>query len=555
VLIIVFIDIGYGNPRRMSERDIPSRISHEQEMQMRAHRNNVPQSQQQPRIQGSKSVPTLNDDNAVNSGNGQPGLQQRRNEPPPYSVGAQHPGYNSLTSSTSMPKSVSDFNSAQNLKLAIDNSNNFRNYAPQHSVTSYNAMNNYSPSRPESQMSLQSQQNNRMPSSASQQLYPEERHYQNIQLYQIQQQNPQIPTSKPSPNSMSSVPQTHRILHSSHSSLQADGQQFNPQQSSRPLSALISNREQEQYLNPLGPTPNTPTSPRPPISPHHSNMVSGQDHFHYPHNQQQQYPNPQMSSRQSSQDAHDSQNLLDYPSRNYPPPHPPFDPHSRQRDLMRQEAKMDEMREEIKRREERNQSAQQMINNLIRGPTPNGLWSQRPQYHPQQQLGLNGGSQLRMGPPPAPKPNRAMAPTAVSNYGQNSFIRQSSYREPHDNLPQQPNPPPPTVSYRYGPSGYPPSRQSDPLRSPNSNPQRTPFTNSMSNNRINFDKNNADMRKSNSGVVSPSPWEREEKERVIIFTICLYFTSIFISFFLNKNNFSNNFFSKQLKRIISTKLT
>lgn len=531
MLFPFFALIGYGNSRRMSERDIPSRISHEQELQMRAHRNNMNasahhlQQQQQPRIQGSKSVPTLNDDNQMQvTANGQPPqLQQRRqpnNEiPPPYSVGGPHSQYNS------MPKSSSDFNTGQHLKQPNDNLNNTRNYASQHSMANYNTIGSYSPSRPDSQMSIHSQQN-RMSSSQSQQLYPEERHYQNIQLYQIQPTPSSVQTSKPSPNSMSSLPQ--RIHHSSHTSLQNDGQHYNPQQNQRPLSALVSNREPEQYMAQMANSPGTPTSPRLPIG---MNMMSATDQFHYP----QQYPNQQMSSRQTSQDFNDSQQLMDYPSRNYPPPHPPYvDP--RQRDLMRQEAKMDEMREELKRREERMQSGGPQLQSLIRNTTSNGLWPHRPQYYAQQ-MPINSGAQLRMAPPPAPKPSRPSAVQLLSNYGQNSYLR-NSYREPNDLLPQQQaNQPPPTVSYRYGPSGYPPSRQSEPLRSPNASSQKMPFTDAINNN--NRVINNSEIRKNHSGVVSPSPWEREEKERVIIYVI---FFLLKIYFFFKRFEIYSNIF-------------
>ena len=488
----------------MSERDIPSRISHEQDLQMRAHRNNVIAQQQlpaQPRIQSSKSVPTLNEDTPMATINGQtlPPLQQRRqNEiPPPYSVGGPHPQYNS------MPKSITDMNSGQLMKPPNDAMNSSRNYAPHNSLANYNTIGSYSPSRPESQMSMHSQQ--RMSSSQSQQLYPEERHYQNIQLYQIQ------PTPQKTV-STNSVPQ--RMLHSSHTSLQTDSQHYNPQQ--RPLSALVSNRESDQFVDPKGAnSPRTPTSPRPPIA-MNPNMMSAPDQFHYPQQQPQQYPNP----RHSAQDFNESQQMLDYPSRNYPPPHPPYmDPRQRA-DLMRQEAKMDEMREEVRRREERMQSGGPQVNPGIRGSAPNGLWPHRQPYYPQQQMpGMNGGPRLRMAPPPAPKP-RPTAAEMLSNYNPNSYLR-NSYREPHDVPQGQTNPPPPpTVSYRYGPSGYPPSRQSEPLRSPTSNAPKTPFTDALnnSNNRVNSNNNNIqDLRKNNSGVVSPSPWEREEKERVLIF--------------------------------------
>lgn len=475
---------GYSNPRRMSERDIPSRISHEQELQMRAHRSaaNAANAGQplpaQPRIQGSKSVPTLNEDGPIAAANGQP-LQPRRPQeiPPPYSVAGGHPQYNS------MPKSMPDYN-AQHM-------NNSRNYAP-HPMTNYNTIGSYSPSRPDSQMSIHSQQ--RMSSSQSQQLYPEERHYQNIQLYQIQ------PTQQKT--SSNAVPQ--RMHHSSHTSLQNDGPNPNyGQQNQRPLSALIPNKDDPYLSQKSAHSPGTPTSPRPPLA-INPNMTAP-DQFHYP----QQYSN----NRQSAQEFTDPQ-MMDYPARNYPPPHPPFiDP--RQRDIIRQEAKMDEMREEVERRRQMGPP----MPPSQRMSAPNGQWSQRPQYYPQQPIpGMNGSSNLRMGPPPAPKPRPTAAQTLSNNPYNQSYMR-NSYREPHEPLPQTPaNPPPPTVSYRYGPSGYPPSRQTEPTRTSN-NPAKAQFNDAINSN--NSRVSNADPRKS-SGALSPSPWEREEKERVI--NICHLFS-------------------------------
>ncbi|XP_054164184.1 afadin-like [Oppia nitens] len=490
---------GYGNPRRMSERDIPSRVNHEQELQMRAHRNNMNASaqhlqhqQQQSRIQASKSVPTLVDGGPMTQSNGgvppPPSvLQQHRriaNEiPPPYSGPPTHPQFNS------MPKSMSEFNSGR--------TNEMRNYGTHHPIGNYNTIGaNYSPSRPDSQLSIHSQQ--RM--SQSQQLYPEERHYQNIQLYQI---NP-----KPSPNS---APQ--RIpMHSSHQSLQADGQQY-ATQNARPISAHVAIRDSDQYIGQMPNSPTTPTSPRPPLGMNPNMMTTG-DHFQY---SQQQYPNQGMGGRV---DYNETQPIIEYPSRNYPPPHPPYGD-SRQRDLMRQEAKMDEIREEVKRREDRTLPGGPYMNSQLRVPggQPNGQWAPPPRqqpYYPSQQMPMNGGSHMRMMPPPpqpAPKP-KSSAAQLLQNYGQNNSYNRNSYQQ--DAIPQQqPPPPPPNVSYRYGPSGYPPSRQSEPLRSPNTGSQKTPFTDALNNSRVINNNNNNDLRKTQSGVVSPSPWEREEKERAI----------------------------------------
>ena len=490
-------------------------------MRAQQHRNHMNasaqhlqhQQQQQPRIQGSKSVPTLVDPNQpspqMNGAVPPPPsvLQSRERRPTDMSGGGPYPQtYNS------MPKSGAEgFGAGQPM-------NNSRNYASHQMLGNYNTIANYSPSRPDSQLSFHSQQ--RMSSSQSQQLYPEERHYQNIQLYQIQ--------PKPSPNS---VPQRPPV-HSSHSSLQTDGQLYNPQQNSRPHSALIANRDADQYMGPMGAnSPGTPTSPRPPLGMNPNMMGPPGDQFHYP---PQQYSNAPMPQRQASQD-YDSQNMMDYPSRNYPPPHPPYgDP--RHRDIMRQEAKMDEMREEVKRREERERMQSgggPQMNSLMRGTPTNGQWAaHRPPYYPPgQQMPMNGGSRLQMPPPPQPAPKpKPTAAQMLSNYGQNNSYSRNSYREahpPHDAIPQHQQQavpqPPPNVSYRYGPSGYPPSRQSEPsLRSPTVGSQKTPFTDALNNITNSRVINNTDLRKNHSGVVSPSPWEREEKERVMNFCAILY---------------------------------
>lgn len=100
----------------------------------------------------------------------------------------------------------------------------------------------------------------------------------------------------------------------------------------------------------------------------------------------------------------------------------------------------------------------------------------RPMMHPMSNgtLRPQSSSLIRSGPPPpAPKPAR---PSQVNSA----------------------QPPPTQVSCRYGPSGYP--SKSQPLSSINN-----------SNHNHNLNHNNRDM---HSGVSSPSPWEREEKEKV-----------------------------------------
>lgn len=152
----------------------------------------------------------------------------------------------------------------------------------------------------------------------------------------------------------------------------------------------------------------------------------------------------------------------------------------RQRDLLRQEAKMEEMREEVRRREDRErlmlQQQQQQHHqypmgrggsySLPRGPNP--LVRPPSYHHAPQQTGHPHPPYPGGPPPPAPKPR----PQYYGNAPER-FQKPPGYSSPHevnsfDGIPSghippqigprmnhQP-PPPVVVSYRYGPSGYPP---------------------------------------------------------------------------------------------------
>ena len=514
-------DLGYGNSRRMSERDIPSRIHQEhQEMQMRLQQQQrngglnmnmsninmnaqMQMQMQTPRIQGSKSVPTLNSDqnqlqiqsSLLPFGNSQ--INQAPQRQPNQLVQSQ--------TSVSHPSNIS--------------SNNYRaGYLPQQqqgpvqSGSGYGNVNaNYlpPPARPESQQSMNHQHSNRISSTGSQSSYQEERHYQNIQMYQQQNASQQ----KISPNSINSLQppqQPQRMLHSSHNSLQHPDGQYNQLQSQqgRPVSAIVSSRDQEQlgglYQNP----PNSPRSPPP---------NSHQTAFNLDPYNQNSYSNSQMAyPRQMSQQS----DQIDF-GRTYPGAggnNPSF-MDVRQRDLMRQEAKMEEMRDEIRRREER----MAMMKQQQQYPPNQQNWNQRIPSQQQIHPGLNGQTMpMRLGPQPAPKPRPQFGslPPSGSGSSQSQFQSQGSlrqqipYREQQELLPSQANLPPPAVSYRYGQSGYPPSRQGDPIKLPitGSLPgQRSSASQNALNNKPNEVQSS---NRSNSGVVSPSPWEREEREKV-----------------------------------------
>ena len=356
-------------------------------------------------------------------------------------------------------------------------------------------MNSLPNMRPDSQLSFNSQ---------NKPIY-EERHYQNIQLYQL---NPRtaspigastnqlpggaVPPSMAQPNTMMLPPNASRpILHGSHSSLQPSHSDPSQVQTSmnRPVSALVTSREQEQIFtsNVAFTSPGTPTAVTPRHNPMMHSASSGPEFFNYP--QQHPYGTPQLQQR--------------------------LDP--RQRDLMRQEAKMEEMREELRRREDRIQQQQQhgsspYLSTIPRGMSlsnsvinsamllPGNTNSIRPNRFVSQQTLPNGGGMLVGAsqstgtlrhpgqintarsvhpPPPAPKPLRPQ-------FGQQQTQQQPQQQA--NNLSSQSTTP--NISYRYGPSGYPPAASSK------SNPNMTA------------------VNQRSSGVSSPSPWEREEKEKV-----------------------------------------
>ncbi|XP_075525931.1 adherens junction formation factor afadin [Dermacentor variabilis] len=215
---------------RLSERDIPGRLAHEEPP---------------PRIQGSKSVPALNCGSAAMDGGS-----------------SQHlaPG-----SSMTMPP---------------------RGYPPG-------------------------------PSYSPRQAAMEERQYQNIGLYQQQHQQQQQLPQQPHPPIARPSHGSQPLPWSPPTSSSSGNAPLRPEVGARPLSTLVSPREQEQYVSSLGSL----------AMGHHSGPPGG------------------------------GEKVLGAPLASDPPPHwsphPPPPDLRAQRDLLRQEAKMEEMKEEVRRREER----------------------------------------------------------------------------------------------------------------------------------------------------------------------------------------------------------
>ncbi|XP_055943711.1 afadin-like isoform X2 [Argiope bruennichi] len=556
-------------PRRMSERDIPSRVMHENRPDSRLPTG--PGQMMPPRMQGSKSVPSLNSNHDAEPARVHANGSIRSHE-------VYNPAYSRTSSTASIPK-ASDYpdqhsrsKSANNLRqeMPVDPRMQYGNPPDDPNPPPYPGPPEGNrvvpnPHVPHSQPSMHPPpQVPSMPPSAIQ----EERHYQNISVYQ-QPPPPQQMTAQqpnPYPQHPRSVAQAHpqhppRMLHGSQSSLSRPDPQGlqSPVDRSRPLSTLVSPREQEQYANSMGyPHPNV----GPPRSPKGSQHGSVDSHYG-----PQGYPPPRPLHDQRDFRSADPLRPPEADMRPYPDavPHPdmnnkpyPVNSHEynmmhmdpRQRDILRQEAKMEEMREEVRRREDRERLMLQQQQqhhpmgrgttwSLPRGPAP----AARPphDYHHGQQMTGHMHPPYPGGPPaPAPKPR----PQLYNNPGMERLPRPAGYMPPLENSlpydgnvmhPQHPPPntnprmqhqPPPVVSYRYGPSGYPP-RGEEGMEQKVTRPQLMPDpriatlpakpSNMSQSSRIAYEAQqhvSGHDKKETSSLLSPSPWEREEKEKL-----------------------------------------
>ncbi|GFY73939.1 afadin [Trichonephila inaurata madagascariensis] len=556
-----------SRPRRMSERDIPTRVMHENRPESRLPTG--PGQMMPPRMQGSKSVPSLNSNHDAEPVRVHANGSVRSHE-------VYNPAYSRTSSTASIPK-ANDYpdqhsrsKSANNLRqempgdprLQYGNPPDDPNPPPYPGPPETNRPVPHPNVPPHSQPNMHPPpQVPSIPASAIQ----EERHYQNISVYQQPPPPQQMPAQQPNPYTQHprSSAQAHpqhppRILHGSQSSLSRPDPQGlqSPVDRSRPLSTLVSPREQEQYANSMGyPHPNV-GPPRSPKGSQHSSVDSHYGPQGYvpprPLHDQRDFRsadplrNPENDMRPYPDNVpHPDMNNKPYPmnSQDYNMMH--MDP--RQRDLLRQEAKMEEMREEVRRREDRErlilqqQQQQQHLQmgrgatwSLPRGPVP----SARPPHdyhHGQPTTGHMHPPYPGAPPAPAPKPR----PQMYNNPGMERVQRPPGYTHPPENsydgnVMHAPPPvgarmqhqPPPVVSYRYGPSGYPP-RSEDGTEQKVVRPQLMPDprlntlpakpANMSQNSRVAYEMQQlvaGHDKKETSNLLSPSPWEREEKEKL-----------------------------------------
>uniref|UniRef100_T1IU86 Afadin n=1 Tax=Strigamia maritima TaxID=126957 RepID=T1IU86_STRMM len=505
---------GFANSssRRLSERDLPSRVSREQAPDLDPGHG--------PRIQSSKSFPSLNVQEPLRSPTGV--------GKPPNEV--FNPGYSRESSTASVNK--------EGMVRA----------PPQILV---NGPQQQPRSRPPSQPNLQQQ---------------EERFYQNISLYQQSpptgpkfQENMQqpLPSPKINPQRFNEYPQhvdpyqnqqmklayngygqvDPRNLRGSQSSLHRP--EMVPNVRERPLSAIVSQREREQFMNAV------PQSGK------------GTEEYPVPYHRSEQHirNDPRSVEMMRNAAAMNGGYFPQVEQRREGFGNPEM--RKSERDLIRQEAKMEEMREEVRRREERNREMQARGFQNAHGKAP------PPGYYPQQQFQRPPLVKPGPGGPASPiynqeaqqypphlyqgqKPPPPITPKPKVSYIQGPEKPQRHYMQPDNQevpperppLPDEahlymespPPPPPPAsthplnqngpnVSYRYGPTGYPPAEQqyAAPPRSPGVHDPR--FFARSPQNRVTFDPRLPQEGKnfgSNSDVataLSPSPWEREEREK------------------------------------------
>ncbi|XP_035207092.1 afadin-like isoform X1 [Stegodyphus dumicola] len=545
-------------PRRMSERDIPSRLMNENGQDSRLPA--VPGHLMPPRMQGSKSVPSLNSNHEADH-------MRMQTNGSIHSHEMYNPAYSRTSSTASIPKATeySDHNSrsksAHNLRQDIpaDPRLPYGNPVDDQNPPPYPGPPNNINSRPVAHPSMHQNQppvhHSPHVQSIPASIVQEERHYQNISMYQQQ------PSQQPNPYTLHarspSQPQPHpqqppRSLHGSQSSLNRPDPQGlqSAADRSRPLSTLVSSREQEQYASSMGYVHSNSGPPMSPKALHHNSV----DSHHTTQGYAPSRPLPDQRDFRSADHLRpveneiraysDSMSHPELNSRAYPV-HPSQDYNMmhmdpRQRDLLRQEAKMEEMREEVRRREDRERMLLQQQHHqmgrgtnwsLPRGPNP-AIRSPNYQHGPQQSAHIHA-PYSGPPPPPAPKPRAQLynnAPMdrfprpgyvnhenpAVYHDGSNSHVPQSGPRMPHQ--------PPVNVSYRYGPSGYPPRTEDGTDQKINrqmvtdpriTSPHGKPSTMSQSS-RVTFElpQQAGHEKKETSKLMSPSPWEREEKEKI-----------------------------------------
>ncbi|CAN8002103.1 unnamed protein product [Ixodes hexagonus] len=330
----------HRGPRRLSERDIPSRLAQEDRGHPPGYR---------PRIQGSKSVPVLNteyelastlrteislaDESSANASE-QRGFicyEASISDENKTKQHVKHSHQNFSRLWTLHGSRVSHWSAAP-----IHTSRDYPHF--QEPPPSYSTLPSQPPKpgpRPDPQLLQQQQQHAAM--------VQEERQYQNIGMYQQQQPLPATPPPAFPDTAMGHQGGRVPAYHSSQPQLARGvppGGVPRGDQSSRPLSTLVSPREQEQYASGMG-FPSQRTAPQG-LSPKRA-QGRPQEGTHPP-----QRPPMPAEMRSLAGEA-------DVGSLHRAQPSMPL----HQRDLLRQEAKMEEMKEEVRRREEREQHSLQ----------------------------------------------------------------------------------------------------------------------------------------------------------------------------------------------------
>lgn len=553
---------GYQGMRRMSERDIHSKVLREQNPEVSDPRQRPPPIM--PRIQSSKSVPSLNSGGAApqepiwNS--------NQNNQKSPQEV--YNPAYSRTSSTASIvrpgPESAVNRDSA----LRSRSANNLRQegyQGPGGPSTTTQPPHLPPHARPHNSESSQRGRPLSQPNFHQE----EERHYQNISIYQQQNQSQtqlsSPPTSKLLGSSQQNVispsktvgfaPTEERMsqrLRGSHGSLnRPDPQQPVNSLPQRPVSALLSQWDREHITSPTG-----PSAPHPSATwnrqndesrsaqaqqQHHSLNMRGSELSNRPLNRSVEGPAFYADDGQSEHVQNPLRGagggggggLVRDSARS--PERPRVQEGWRnERDLIRQEAKMEEMREEVRRREER-LARERKIQDLQQqqrwgGGGGGGGGGHLPADKTQYPSYPDRGPQQRGPPPTTPKPRfppvgqmpPQMRPSYAQEYAPERPPPPAEELMGHRDSPQPPPPPPssthplyqqqqqqirgpPQGGYRYGPGGIPASRSVD---------QFDRLHSQSTHDHI----GGAEMMQSRSmelplSALSPSPWDREEKEK------------------------------------------
>ncbi|RZF35618.1 hypothetical protein LSTR_LSTR005146 [Laodelphax striatellus] len=435
-------DVSAG-PRRMSERDIPSRVLSENQLQLQQPMTTANSQQQlmrpgqpyQPgQIQSSKSVPALHSGASNEAGSNLAGPQQQQQQhvgggpgggqggPPRTPHEVFNPGYSRTSSTNSLPQKIEQPNamrsrSSQNLlenRLPAPSSNLGVRQVSNPSLHGQQQPQNHPPlylpyqhqmsmqQQHQQQIQQQMQQQQQQQQPSAQITSPEgERFYQNLSVYRNQEINNGYFVHQNSNSNHTGTPNTGRVKL---------------------------------------PSPQDERSPGMPNNGHIMNNGNNNNNNNLMNNNNKSFKGSQSSlstsGRMSTEQMMNANNInRDRPSSAYLPPHSNhlqqnMAPRSQSsRDMLRQEAKLQEMGEEVRRREARVTSPQQYPMHRMPALQQQQQQQLQQQHHAQQQQ-MNNRPPMQQQHPQSPQQQQMM----------NNNMAYTSYGSPVTGQPYQAQP-------------------------------------------------------------------------------------------------------------------